>query len=70
MVFFVAHYPIITFYKMLRSACVHSLKGKIDDLIIMSILTFIVCAWLVPYIEQIPWLSGRFNQKQSNSLTK
>jgi peptidoglycan/LPS O-acetylase OafA/YrhL len=70
MVFFVAHYPIITFYKMLRSAFVHTLNGKIDDLIIMSILTFVLCAWLVPYVERIPWLSGRFQKKTSDSPIK
>jgi hypothetical protein len=48
---------------MLRSAYVHSIKGKIDDLIIMTILTFVICAWLVPYVEKIPWLSGRFHKK-------
>ncbi len=63
MVFFVAHYPVLTFYKMLRSAFVHSIKGKVDDLVIMTILTFVICAWLVPYVEKIPWLSGRFQKK-------
>ena len=64
MVFFVAHYPILTFYKMLRSANVRSISGKIDDLIIMTILTFVICAWLVPYVEKVPWLSGRFHKKK------
>jgi len=63
MVFFVAHYPILNFYKMLRSNYVHSIRGKEDDLIIMIILTFVTCAFLVPYVEKTPWLSGRFKSK-------
>lgn len=59
MVFFVAHYPLITFYKMLKSANVRTLSGHADDLILMAMLAFAICAWLVPYVEKVPWLSGR-----------
>lgn len=62
MVFFVAHYPLLTFYQMLRSSFVHSLRGHWDDLIILSLLIFVFCFWLVPYVERVPWLSGRFKK--------
>ena len=64
MVFFVAHFLIVTFYKMLRSAYVRTLRGHEDDLIILTILVFVTCFWLVPYVERVPWLSGRFSQKK------
>lgn len=63
MVFFVAHYPIIQFYKLVRSANVKSLKGNWDDFTILTVVIFIICFLLVPYVEKIPWLSGRFKKK-------
>lgn len=65
MVFFVAHYPLLTLYKMLRSTFAHSLKGHWDDLIILSLLIFVFCFWIVPYVEKVPWLSGRYRRQQS-----
>ena len=60
MVFFVAHYPLLTFYQMLRSTFVRTLRGHWDDMIILTLLTFVFCFWIVPFVERIPWLSGRF----------
>ena len=59
MVFFVLHYPILVLYKMIRVSNAHSMKGHWDDWFILVILTFAFCTWLVPYVERIPWLSGR-----------
>ncbi|MBQ7157451.1 MAG: acyltransferase [Bacteroidaceae bacterium] len=63
MVFFVAHYPMLTFYKMVRSANVHTLRGHWDDYVILVAVLFSVCFLLVPHIESVPWLSGRFKKK-------
>ena len=63
MVFFVAHYPLMMFYKMTRSAAVHSLRNHWDDWFILVVFIFIICFLLVPYVENIPWLSGRFPKK-------
>lgn len=64
MVFFVVHYPILIFYKFIRSANVHTLRGHWDDYIILLVVLFGVCLLLVPYIEKVPWLSGKFKKKQ------
>lgn len=64
MVFFVAHYPIMMFYKMVRSANVRTLRGHWDDYTILIFMIFTICFLLVPYVEKVPWLSGRFNGKK------
>ncbi len=67
MVFFVAHMPMIVFYRMLRSAFVHTLRGHWDDWILLVVITFSVCFLLVPHVEKVPWLSGRFPKKNVES---
>lgn len=64
MVYFVSHYPLLMFYKMLRSSYVRTTNGHWDDWIILVILIFVFCSWLVPYVESTPWLSGRFKSKK------
>ena len=64
MVFFVAHYPLMMLYKMIRSANVKTLRGHWDDYTILIFILFGVCFLLVPYVEKVPWLSGRFKKKQ------
>ena len=59
MVFFVLHYPILVFYKMVKATNTHTMKGYWDDWIILILLAFAFCTWMVPYVERIPWLSGR-----------
>ncbi|MBQ9665439.1 MAG: acyltransferase [Bacteroidaceae bacterium] len=63
MVFFVAHYPLMMLYKMIRSANVRTLRGHWDDYAILIFILFGVCFLLVPYVEKVPWLSGRFKKK-------
>ena len=62
MVFFISHYPMLVLYKMIRSANVHSIRGKWDDYIILLIIIFSICFLLVPHVEKVPWLSGRFKK--------
>lgn len=62
MVYFVGHYPIITFYKMVRSASVHTLNHHWDDWIILIFITFTICTLLVPHVEKVPWMSGRYKK--------
>ena len=71
MVFFVAHYPILTLYKLIRSANVHTLRGHWDDYTILILVVFSLCFLLVPHVEKVPWLSGRFykNTSQPHNLT-
>lgn len=63
MVFFVAHYPLLILYKMIRSANVKSIRNNWDDYTILLLLLFGVCFLLVPYVEKVPWLSGRWKKK-------
>jgi len=62
MVFFVAHYPIIFFYRFSTHIAGHSIRHNSADCIILTLLILIICRLLVPYIEKVPWLSGRIKK--------
>ena len=64
MVFFISHYPMLYFYKFMHLSYGRSIYGKVDDVLILLPVIFCLCAWLVPYIERVPWLSGRWPEKQ------
>ncbi|MBR5052860.1 MAG: hypothetical protein IKW91_06505, partial [Bacteroidaceae bacterium] len=64
MVFFISHYPMLYFYKFMHLSFGRSIYGKVDDVLILIPVIFCLCAWLVPYIERVPWLSGRWPEKQ------
>ena len=66
MVFFVAHYPMIVLYRFIRISFGRSLIGRWDDFIILLIVVPCLCFWLVPYVERVPWLSGRFPKKEKS----
>ena len=63
MVFFISHYPMLYFYKFMHLSYGRSIYGKVDDVIILLPVIFCLCAWLVPYIERVPLLSGRWPEK-------
>ena len=63
MVYFVAHYPLIYFYIFTHKAAHLSYKYNWGECILLILFLFIVCSWLVPYVERIPWMSGRWNKK-------
>lgn len=67
MVFFVAHYPLLMLYKMIRSANVKTLRNHWDDYTILLLILFGVCFLLVPHIEKVPWLSGRWKKSTATS---
>ena len=60
MVFFISHYPMLYFYKFMHLSFGRSIYGRTDDVLILLPVIFCLCAWLVPYIESVPWLSGRW----------
>lgn len=62
MVFFVTHDIMLILYKMIRSANVHSLRGHWDDYTILILVIFSLCFLLVPHVEKVSWLSGRFKK--------
>ncbi len=59
MVFFVCHYPMLYFYKFTHLSFGRSIYGRWDDVLVLLPVIFCLCAWLVPYVERVPWLSGR-----------
>ncbi len=63
MVFFVVHWPLMQFYKNVRIVFHHTVSRHWDDVILMAIIIFCICTWLVPRIEKNRWLSGRFPKK-------
>ena len=64
MVYFISHYPILYFYKFTHLCFGRSIWGRADDVIILLPALFMICSWLVPYIERVPWLSGRWPKKE------
>ena len=63
MVFFVLHYPLIHLYRLTHLSFGHGIRGHWDFAILLLLIIFSICTWLVPHIERIPWLSGRWKQK-------
>jgi glycosyltransferase involved in cell wall biosynthesis len=68
MVYFVMHYPIVLSYVYVSILLGHNMHGSIPDLIIMLLLSFTLCTLAVPFVERVPWLSGR--KTPSNSPSK
>lgn len=65
MVYFISHYPMLYFYKFTHLCFGRSIFGRVDDAIILLPAIFMICSWLVPYVERTPLLSGRWNSKAS-----
>ena len=63
MVFFVSHYPILYYVKYMHLCFGRSIFGRYDEALILLPAIFLICAWMVPYIERTPWLSGRWPKK-------
>lgn len=62
MVFFVSHYPMLYYYKYMHLCFGRSIYGRYDEVLVLLPVVFCLCAWLVPYIERVPWLSGRWEK--------
>ena len=59
MVYFVMHYPIVLSYAHASILLGHNIHGSIPDLVIILFITLTLCTLAVPFVESIPWLSGR-----------
>lgn len=66
MVFFLCHYPMLYFYKFMHLSFGRSIFGHLDDTLILIPVIFALCTWLVPYFEAVPWLSGRWKEKEEH----
>ncbi|MBR6031166.1 MAG: glycosyltransferase [Bacteroidaceae bacterium] len=53
------HYPIVLSYAYASILLGHNIHGSIPDLIIILLLAFGLCTLAVPFVESVPWLSGR-----------
>lgn len=62
MVYFVAHYPLIYFYKFTHQAFGRAIWGHWDEWITLAVFIMAICTWLVPHVESVPWLSGRYKK--------
>ena len=62
MVFFVGHFPILFYYKYMHLAFGRSIYGRYDDVLILLPAVLMICAWLVPFVERYPVLSGRWKK--------
>jgi hypothetical protein len=62
MVYFVMHYPIVLSYAYASILLGHAFRKSIPDLIIILILAFTLCTIAVPFVERVPWLSGRWKK--------
>ena len=70
MVFFVSHYPILYYYKFMHLCFGRSIFNRYDEVLVLLPVIFIICAWLVPYIERVPWLSGRWPKPEQVKVEK
>ena len=62
MVYFVAHYPLIFLYSFTHLVFHHTVAHHWEDFILMMLFILVTCTWLVPYVEKVPWLSGRWKK--------
>ena len=60
MVYFVAHYPLFHLYAFTHLAFHHTVAYHWEDFILMMLFALVTCTWLVPHVERVPWLSGRW----------
>lgn len=63
MVFFVAHYPLIYFYIFTHRIYNRSIVHHWDEFITLTTFVLVICFFLVPFVEKVPILSGRFKKK-------
>lgn len=62
MVYFVAHYPLLIIYHLTHRLFHHTMVGHWEDFILCLAFILVTCTWLVPKIEGVPWLSGRYKK--------
>ena len=70
MVYFLLHYPMLYVYKFTHLSFGRSIYGHADDTILLIPIIFSICSWLVPYVESLPWLSGRWGTANPARLAR
>ena len=59
MVYYIGHYPLIMCYVYISMLLGHNIKKSVPDMLVMTVLVFIICTILVPLVERVFWLSGK-----------
>ena len=67
MVYFVLHYILLNAYSIIGQLCHQSMRNHWNDFIFCLALILVTCTWLVPYIERVPWLSGRWPKRPAHA---
>ena len=60
MVYFISHYPMLYYYKYMHLCFGRSIWDRPEEVLILLPVVFCICTLLVPLVERIPWLSGRW----------
>ena len=59
MVYYIGHYPLIMLYVFIAILLGYNSKKSVPDMMIMTVLVFVICTILVPFVESVFWLSGK-----------
>ena len=59
MVYYIGHYPLIMLYVFIAILLGYNIKKSVPDMMIMTVLVFVICTILVPFVESVFWLSGK-----------
>ena len=60
MVYFISHYPMLYYYKFMHLSFGRSIWDRTDDVLILIPVIFCLCTWMVPFVERVPWISGKW----------
>lgn len=67
MVYFVAHYPLLLIFIYANNIAMVHYKHDWTICIILLIFLFFTCTLLVPFVERVPWMSGRWEKQESTN---
>ena len=63
--------PVMPQWLMEEEHFTHVQAGRAMGVFGMGLYVFgALCSWLVPYIEAVPWLSGRWQKKMVKCIAK
>ncbi|NLV53921.1 MAG: acyltransferase [Bacteroidales bacterium] len=63
MIYFTAHYPLLYIFTFTHLVFRNTVAYHWEDVILMMLFILITCTWITPYLEKVPWLSGRYKKK-------
>ena len=60
--YFISHYPMLYFYKFMHLSFGRSIWNRSEEVFILIPAVVCLCTGIVPLVESIPWLSGRWER--------